>query len=98
MSSCEEEIWPSFVFCRFSIIPSYTWENVICRDNMLKLGERIESRMSPLPLLPHRLAGFLILRLSPTLPNICFLVPLGRQEELVKVVWTDSVSGNINRN
>lgn len=48
--SCEEGIWSSFVFCRFSILSPYMWENATCRDNMLKLGERIESQTSPLPM------------------------------------------------
>lgn len=59
---------------------------------MLKLGEKIESNIT------FANASLLILKLSPTLQNICFPVLLGRQEELVKVTWTDSVCYNIKKN
>lgn len=81
-----------------SIVPLYIWK-MTCRDNMFKLGEKIRSQISPLPFLACRLARLLILRMSFTLQNICCLpVLLGRQEKLAKVVWTYSLSRNININ
>lgn len=94
---CEVHRWPSFGLCRLPIVPLHIWK-MPCGDNTLKMGEKIRSRISPLPLLARGLARLLILRMSSTLQNICLLVLLGRQEIWAKVVWTDSMSWNININ
>lgn len=75
-----------------SIVPLFIWK-MTCRDNVFKLGEKIRSQISPLPFLACRLARLNSeneFHTAKYLPSSPF--------RKAKVVWTDSLSRNVNIN